>query len=51
MVEKPSTVWECLSCGFIELVKDNPVYGFADWTGHIICPKCNANMKRKETVI
>ena len=48
MTDKPERVWECLTCGLLHEVEDNPVAGFSDWSGVIVCPNCGANMKKME---
>ena len=56
MVEEPSTVWECPSCGLITTADENLSTGFAEliflislfWTGVIICPDCKSSMKQEE---
>ena len=49
MVEASDTLWECLTCGLIHRVKDNPATGFVDWSGVVVCPDCKSNMKRMVT--
>jgi rubredoxin len=43
-----SKLWTCNHCGLVEQVDSNPATGFADWSGTVVCPDCNSNMKRKE---
>ena len=42
-VEKPSTVWECTTCGLIKIMELNPAT--------VVCPECKQNMTRKEELI
>ena len=48
MSTNPERVWECLTCGLIHEVEQNPAMGFTDWSGVVVCPNCKANMKKME---
>jgi hypothetical protein len=45
--KKEDKVWTC-ACGHsLKENPRNPVMGFYDWSGVLVCPECNRSMTRK----